>query len=56
MTTNPKKNDELNDLDLESVAAGANSAQRPEDTGDEATTRPTGDYGESLPNADAKRS
>lgn len=46
MTTDPKKNDELNDLDLESVAAGANSAYRPEDSGDEAATRPTGNYGE----------
>lgn len=46
MTTDPKKNDELKDVDLEGVAGGADSALRREDTGDGDATQPTGDYGE----------
>ena len=54
MTTDPKKNDELKDKDLEGVAGGA-GVQRPDETDDDDATQPTGDIGEPFPKADASR-
>lgn len=48
MTTDPKRNEELKDADLEGVAGGAGGGdvQNHEETGDDSATQPTGDYGE----------
>ena len=48
MTTDPKKNDELKDMDLEGVAGGAGGGdvQDHEETDDSSTTTPSGDPGQ----------
>jgi len=51
MTTDPKKNEELKDLDLEGVAGG--QSQRPDETHDDIP--PTGDYGEPMKKSDVNR-
>lgn len=53
MTTDPKKNDELKDKELEGVAGGA-GVQNPDETGDDIP--PTGDYGELMPKSSPDRS
>lgn len=56
MTTDPKKNDELKDRDLEGVAGGAGGIdeQNHEESGDSSTTPPTGDPGQPTPKIERK--
>ena len=49
MATDPKKNDELKEKDLESVAGGVDGVAKPQDTGDEAASQPIPDYGAPTP-------